>query len=347
MTPFSLLVPTFNRAALLRRLLSYYRTARFTYPIIIADSSPEDVLCENRDTIARCPELHITHRTFDQSIETFQKITEAAGSSDSDTIGLCSDDDFIATGAPARAVRFLSRHQEYVAVQGRSFIADVARIPITLSAFPQRSVHAEMATDRLRSYFHDATANVYAVHRTSTFIDILARIARFRTDNTRFEELAISGLGAIHGNIAVLNSLHLVRQSSRNRADSGSRLTGGWRQAAESESFPRNKELFREMLSEALAEHSVETNVARKLVLECFDSYLEGKLRPAPIGEPRSIQERATAMMLSPDQGRLRPVRRIAATFMRTSPAMQTLSKEYAPIEQLISQYPDGISTPV
>lgn len=343
MNTFSLLVPTFGRAALLRRLLSYYASTRFPYPIIIADSSIDDVRDENRDTISRCTELHITHRTFDPSIETFQKITEVLRSIESDAAGLCSDDDFLAAGAPARAVTFLARHEEYIAVQGRSFIANITHVPALSSAFPQQGVYADTAVERLQSYFRNATANVYAIYRTSVFTDILAHIARFRTKNTRFEELAISGLGVIHGNVAVLNALHLVRQSSRNRVDSGSKLTGGWRHITESESFARDKARFIEMLSEALAERGTEKQVAFECVTKCFDAYLQEKVQGHPTRDPRSVQERAIALMLSPQQGRLPPVRRILATLMRSHPTLQTIYREYSPIARLISQYPDGI----
>ncbi|HEY4520788.1 MAG TPA: TIGR00180 family glycosyltransferase [Candidatus Paceibacterota bacterium] len=347
MKTFTLLIPTYGRPALLRRLLTYYAEAHFPDRIIVADSSTRDITDENRDTTSGYPELHIIHRTFDPSIEIYQKMTEVLRSIDSDAIGLCSDDDFIAAAAPARAVRFLGQHEDYIAVQGRSFIADTSRIRIPLSAFPQRPVRSNTATDRLQSYFQDPTANFYAIYRTTVFRHTLDRIMRFRTDNTRFEELAFSCLGAIEGNIMVLNALHLVRQSSRNRVDSGSKQTGGWPHVVRSTSFPKNKQLFMEMLSEALVEHGTEKSAARRLIVDHFESYLEEKLHPSYAREPRSIQERAIAMMLSPNQGRLPLLRRGVAAITRGSPKMRALSKEYAPVAQLISQYPDGIPNPI
>ena len=347
MTPFSLLIPTFNRAALLRRLLSYYTAAQFPHPIIVADSSVDDIRDENRDTISRCAGLHITHRTYESSTETFHKITDALRSIESDAIGLCADDDFLCAEAPARALRLLAQNPEYASVQGRSFIADSTRGSLTLSAFPQRGVYAKSATLRLRLYFHNPTANFYAIHRTRVLKTAFTRLARFRTDNSRFEELAVSTLGAIEGDVAVLNALHYVRQSSKNRADSGSRLTGGWKHISESASFAKNREIFIQILAEALVERGIDKETAFECAAQCFDMYVQEKLDGNNVRDPRSMQERAIALMLLPAQGRMPAARRILAFLMRSYPPLRSIYREYSPIAQLISQYPDGISTRV
>src|SRR3990167_5178120 len=96
MRTFSLLIPTFGRPALLRRLLTYLATQEFPHPIVVADSSIPAVRDENRNTILGHQNLTVVHHVFDPSIEIYKKITLALQSIESDSVGLCSDDDFLA-----------------------------------------------------------------------------------------------------------------------------------------------------------------------------------------------------------------------------------------------------------
>src|SRR3989344_1634264 len=101
------------------------------------------------------------------------------------------------------------------------------------------------------------------------------------------------------------------------------------------------------MLAEALVEHGVDKETAIECAAQCFDTYVQEKVDGGNVNDPRSIQERAIALMLSPAQGRMPAARRILASLMRSYPPLRSIYREYSPIAQLISQYPDGISTRV
>ena len=343
MTQFTLLVPTYGRSTLLRRLLHYYENENFQHSIVIADSSDRAAFEENRETISRCHALRVTHISFDPAIEIYTKITNALNSIDTPYVGLCSDDDFIASRSIARSFEFLEKHPRYSAVQGRSFIAEISNDGLRVSAYPQHGVEGPTVTARIESYFRNPTSNFYAIYRTPIFKDILARISRYRTSNTRFEELAVSSLGAVSGNVAVLPTLHMVRQNSRNRTDSGSKQTGGWSMIMQTSSFAKDRGRFIDMLSEALCEHGVGEDPARKLITRCFDNYLAQALGTTERPRRLSLKERVIAATLSPASS-ASPVRRMGATvLMHISPRLQALHTECNSIIALIEKYPDGI----
>lgn len=344
MTRFTLLVPTYGRPALLRRLLHYYENYNFQHSIAIADSSDTTVSEENRETISRCHALKATHISFDPAIEIYTKITSALNSIDTPYVGLCSDDDFIASHSIARSFGFLEKHPRYSAVQGRSFTVEISSDRgLRVVAYPQHAVEGADAKNRVESYFKNPTSNFYAIHRTEILKETLARISRYRTDNTRFEELAVSSLGAISGNVAVLPTLHMVRQSSRNRIDSGSKQTGGWRMITQTPSFAKDRGRFIDMLTEGLCEQGMKEDPARKLITRCFDSYLAQALGTAKRPRRLSLKERVIAATLSP-ASRASLVRRTGtAVLMHISPRLQALHTECNPIITLIEKYPDGI----
>ena len=343
MNNFTLLVPTYGRAPLLQRLLTYYESEKFPHLIIVADSSAPPILEENRDTVSRCRSTNIEHRVFDPSIEIFEKITSALNGVSTSHVVLCSDDDFIAASSIDRSLAFFEKHSRHSAVEGRSFMAEPGRGRLCMSAYPQREVKGATAKTRIESYFENPTSNFYAIHRTEIFKDILARISRYRTDNTRFEELAVSSLGAISGNVAVLPTLHMVRQSSRNRADSGSKQTGGWSMIMQTPSFAKDRGRFIDMLTESLREQGMEQVPAKNLITGCFDNYLAQALGTTERPRRLSLKERVIAATLSPASS-TSPVRRRGATvLMHISPRLQALHTECNSIIALIEKYPDGI----
>ena len=344
MMQFTLLIPTYGRPALLRRLLHYYENKSFQYPIIIADSSDTTAFGENRETISHCRACKVEHHSFDPSIEFFEKVVRALKTVDTPYVSLCADDDFIASRSITRSVEFLTKHPSYSAAQGRSFtveISDDRRLRVV--AYPQHAIKGVDAKTRLESYFENPSANFYAIYRTAVLKEIMEHISRNRTDNTRFEELAVSSLGAISGNIAVLPTLHMVRQSSRKRADSGSRQTGSWVAVMESPAFTTNKERFLELITEALVEGGIERPAARQCIQTCFDIYLGQAQGNMPRPQRITLLDRLVALSLSPI-ATTKP-RTLAVHLLRHIPFVRTLRSEFLPIAQLISQHPNGIET--
>jgi hypothetical protein len=70
---YTLVIPTFNRPAHLRRLLGYMAARRFEYPIRVLDSSGDDALAQNRETVGRGG-LDLVHDVYDPATPMHKKI---------------------------------------------------------------------------------------------------------------------------------------------------------------------------------------------------------------------------------------------------------------------------------
>lgn len=341
MNDFTLIIPTYNRPELLKRLLTYYAQSRFSYLILVADSSEERACKHNRETVAALPQLHIQHLPFPPATEIYNKITQAVSRVDSAYIGLCSDDDYLASKAPDRAMSFLENHPAYSALTGASFSGRVDHGKLLITPIHQRPNTKDSALARLKEQLIHPTGTFYAIRRRDTLGAHLDRIRRFRTDNTRFEELMFVSLDAIAGKIGVLGSLHMVRQSSGTRADSGSRQTKGWKHVISTPTFPNNREKFLSLVKEALRDAR-----STQEIEGLFEHYIRTKTAPHSRSTRATILERARAAALLPSAPTSwrRGLQLIEGGFLSLQPTTRQMKAEFQPIARHISAYPDGIA---
>jgi glycosyltransferase domain-containing protein len=93
---YTLVIPTFNRPAHLRRLLGYMAARRFEYPIRVLDSSGDDALAQNRETVGRGG-LDLVHDVYDPATPMHKKIELGLAPVESTYCSLCADDDVLFT----------------------------------------------------------------------------------------------------------------------------------------------------------------------------------------------------------------------------------------------------------
>ena len=68
----SILIPTYNRPANLRRLLSYFERSGLDLPVLVLDSSTDEQKTENR-AVVRKSSLDVAIHEFDSSLHPFEK----------------------------------------------------------------------------------------------------------------------------------------------------------------------------------------------------------------------------------------------------------------------------------
>src|SRR5215510_662794 len=114
---YTLLIPTFNRSAHLRRLLGYLATRRFAYPIRVLDSSTGDALAQNRETVSR-EGLDVVHDIYDPATSIHKKIGLAISSVESTYCSLCADDDVLFTDELDALLGLLDSNSNLVVAHG-------------------------------------------------------------------------------------------------------------------------------------------------------------------------------------------------------------------------------------
>ena len=105
----TIIIPTYNRAQLLYRSLSYY--SKWNCRILIADSS--DVINTRIIDFKNSEYLYLKHHQFSNKIEYCLKLVKTR------FVCISCDDDFFSYNGMIKAIEFLQNNTDYVAVHGR------------------------------------------------------------------------------------------------------------------------------------------------------------------------------------------------------------------------------------
>lgn len=220
----TIVIPTFNRPVYLRRLLRYYDRTGFSLPVIVADSSPDDVKAENEESIAACRNLDVLHRAaYAPSLNPFNKIIDAIRPVSTPFVVCCADDDFLIPRGVRAAMAFLRSRPGFRVAQGK-FIGFRHRegAPreiefIRGSMYPASPHDDNGAETRLLRHMSRYTPTIYAVHETPFIQQIHAYtleagvIPESGGDPFLYSELYPSMLTAIYTRIGSLPFLYGAR----------------------------------------------------------------------------------------------------------------------------------------
>ena len=165
---YTLLIPTFNRSAHLRRLLGYLAARRFAYPIRVLDSSAGDALAQNRETVARGG-LDIVHDVYDPATPIHKKIGLAIASVESTYCSLCADDDVLFTDELNALFDVLDANPNLVVAHGYYVNFKAGEdFDVWYTDYSAPSIVAEDALKRIVEQMSDYQAIFYGIHRTHT-----------------------------------------------------------------------------------------------------------------------------------------------------------------------------------
>jgi glycosyltransferase domain-containing protein len=188
----TILIPTYNRPALVQRLMRYYARRAPTFKLLVLDSSKPDIIRQNADTAAALGPL-VRHVPFPDDPPPGGKIVRGLGLVDTPFVSLCADDDLVFPGALEASNDFLERNPDYVSAHGlylnfRQAGEDV-HVKAEYSAPGIEAHHAEARIFRLlqryESLFYGAfrTADLRAVYTamqvipTAHFIELFQSVA--------------------------------------------------------------------------------------------------------------------------------------------------------------------------
>jgi len=217
---YTLLVPTYNRPAYLRSLLGYLAARHFEYPIQILDSSGEQALSENRETISRV-EINVIHQIYEPATDVHDKFARGAQSVETPYCSFCADDDVLFTRNLDELLDFLDANSEFVAAHGYyvNFKAD-SDFTIADTFYSAPSVIGGDALERIVRQMRRYQAVFYAVYRTNVMQFALSQ--RGRVQSLLARELLASSLTMVAG------SVHRMQKFYMGRNIDPSIATAGW-----------------------------------------------------------------------------------------------------------------------
>ena len=256
---FSLVIPTFNGTAFLRRALEYIQRSAIAGQIVLSDNSEG----KHREFVAACADtyedLWIETHQFPQDIRFLDKMVATLERVESRFVMLHAHDDFMVPVAVDRCVQFLLAHPDYVVARGRVAMFMLPRKPapgqaeLTMSLVPHamRGYEQPDPVERMLAHIENFAATFYSVHERKCLFDSF-RLTEASTKYVIFFQYLSSCLCALQGKIHCSDELFYVRQAHHD-SWSGSLKRGSyehWPMLITSPDFSRYYREFRATLCE-------------------------------------------------------------------------------------------------
>lgn len=219
----TIVIPTYNRPAYLRRILGYYDRIGIPLSVIVADSSSDRIKDLNRDICEACRNLEIQYSgSYNSNLHLLSKVVDAVQQVSTPFVVLCPDDDFIIPRGMLAAMDFLSAHPEYKVAQGRGMIFYSATVMgVVQFGVPGMGITIDDASAEQRLIRHEEKYNptFTSVHDT----EFLQQIFAFTRDDGVTPEYGPEGSGlcllemyptwltAIYSRIGIISPLYIVR----------------------------------------------------------------------------------------------------------------------------------------
>lgn len=275
---YTLVIPTYNRPALLDRLLSYLERQQPSFSILVLDSSPEPARSENRTRIEKSA-LNVRHLTFDTSIHPYLKMQAGLKEVTTPFVSACADDDFVVLAGVAECLNILQANPTAAAAHGWYFNWQDTGARFDLTYLVQRAsaVAGEGPMERLRHFIQAYDVIFYALHRTDVMQEAFRFVGEMRS--TLAGETLMGFSTVIQGPVLRVDSAYYGRNTNESvsidawhphqiMADRPSRLF---------EDYPRLKQILIELCQKNGMKESAE--LASEILDLSFLSYIGPFLR--------------------------------------------------------------------
>lgn len=208
---FTLVVPTYNRPALLNGLLSYFHSKAAKFKILILDSSSPESKAANRRVISKCA-LNIDHLEFDEKVTPQTKLNSRLNDVRTKYFALCADDNLILVDAIQNIVGTLEARPDVVAGHGLGLelILSGRKARLNIDNMSP-SINDDDLINRIYQILSEYQNTIYAVYRTDHYRSVLA--ASERIASPFYWELFVVLAGLAGGKIVRVDYVSNIRRS--------------------------------------------------------------------------------------------------------------------------------------
>ncbi len=217
---YTLLIPTYRRPVLLRRLLSFLQANECEAPIIILDSSPHEDSKKNILTVKES-RLNVILRSYDPNIHPYTKMYDGLKNVKTEFVSAVADDDIVVVPTLRKLLVFMRKHSDFAAAHG--IYVNFRECPdfLQVSFVEQRDseVTDNKPIDRLNSLMSNYSVIFYALHRTACAVAAFSSVANFAT--TLCGELSTGILVAIQGKVKRIDDIYIGRNTDESMSYSG------------------------------------------------------------------------------------------------------------------------------
>ncbi len=207
----TLVIPTFNRPALLKKLIQYYRDRASWIDLLILDSSRSDIAQQN----AKAMSIYasgVSHVVFPEDVVVVSKLSDGLQLVRTPYVSFCGDDDLVFPNGLCQAISFLHGHLDYVSAHGlylnfRSEGRDIF-LSIEYAAPGIEAAHSGARVFRLCQKYESL---FYAVFRIADAREIITSLNAVST--IHFQELFQSVAAVTIGKVKRLPVIYGARRS--------------------------------------------------------------------------------------------------------------------------------------
>jgi glycosyltransferase domain-containing protein len=174
MLNYTLIIPTFNRPPLLKRLLTYIASKKIHFNIIVVDSSEQGLRTINRK-LCEALDLRINYIEYDSNTAPVPKVLDGLKRVTTKYVSLCADDDLLFMDTIPKCLNFLETTKDYVACHGYYInIGNYGHGEYDIDLeYGSPSLDGETFEDRLFQLFDNYGAISYAIFETSIMVEYL------------------------------------------------------------------------------------------------------------------------------------------------------------------------------
>lgn len=213
----TLVIPTYNRPELVRRLVSYYLKRGTATQLLVLDSSKAEIAVANGAWFNdRAP--NVRHVVYPETMQPGVKLAQGLQLVETAYASFCADDDLVFPQGLADAIRFLDGNRDYVCAHGLylNFRIGGQREPDPEGIHVWREYggpgnEAAHPGARIFRLFQHYESLFYAAFRSNDLRDIFDGVQRI--PSLHYQELFQSVAALIKGKVRRLVSLYAARQS--------------------------------------------------------------------------------------------------------------------------------------
>jgi len=207
----TLVIPTYNRPALLKRLLSYYLDRVRPMQLLVLDSSKPEIAAQNADTLA-AHQRHVRHITFPTTVAMASKLCQGLALAETPTVSFCADDDLVFPVGLRQACAFLLEHSDHVSAHGLYLnFGEHGNAVHLMREYAGQSNDAAHAGARIFRLCQNYESLFYGVFRTDDLREIFLGVSSLPT--LHYQELFQSVAALIKGKVHRFPKFYAARRS--------------------------------------------------------------------------------------------------------------------------------------
>jgi glycosyltransferase domain-containing protein len=207
----TLVIPTYNRPAMLKRLVGFYARRLGRLNMLVLDSSRPEVFQENAAMLASYGDW-MQHLQFAGDVPMAVKLHRGLAQVGTRYVSFCADDDVVFPEGLKRAISFLDSHPSHVSAHGRylNFRVDGNDVEIWIE-YAGPGNEAGHPGARIFRLFQKYESLFYGLFRTGDLRDVFAGVASLPT--LHYQELFQSAAALIKGKVHRFDAFYAARQS--------------------------------------------------------------------------------------------------------------------------------------